>query len=55
MKACPPPWLLLARRCVEAIAGDIKEATCRVSDNVFDPEENANIPTVLYELPDGQV
>lgn len=26
-----------------------------VSDNAFDPDENANIPTVAYELPDGQV
>lgn len=40
--------------CVEAIAADIKDTICRVSDNVFDPEENANIPTVVYELPDGQ-
>ncbi|KAL4451638.1 hypothetical protein ABPG75_007300 [Micractinium tetrahymenae] len=40
--------------CVEAIAADIKDTICRVSDNVFDPEENANIPTVMYELPDGQ-
>ncbi|PSC76501.1 Actin-related 4 isoform B [Micractinium conductrix] len=42
------------RWCVEAIAGDVKDAICRVSDNAFDPEENANIPTVTYELPDGQ-
>ncbi|KAL4856209.1 Actin-related protein 4 [Chlorella vulgaris] len=40
--------------CVEAIAGDIKDTICRVSDNAFDPQENANIPTVMYELPDGQ-
>lgn len=30
-------------------------ALCRVSDGPFDPEEGANIPTVSYELPDGQV
>lgn len=42
------------RWCVEMIAGDMKDSICRVSDNAFDPEENANIPTVVYELPDGQ-
>ena len=26
-----------------------------MSDTPFDPAENANIPTVAYELPDGQV
>lgn len=26
-----------------------------VSDNAFDPQENAHIPTQAYELPDGQV
>lgn len=40
--------------CVEEIARDVKETICRVSDNVFDPEENAHIPTTTYELPDGQ-
>mmetsp|Transcript_3544 Transcript_3544/g.10296 ORF Transcript_3544/g.10296 Transcript_3544/m.10296 type:complete len:435 (+) Transcript_3544:267-1571(+) len=38
---------------VEQVAGEIKEALCRVSDSAFDPTENANIPTVKYELPDG--
>lgn len=38
---------------VEQVAGDVKEAICRVSDSVFDPAENVNIPTVTYELPDG--
>ncbi|KAK9800233.1 hypothetical protein WJX73_002417 [Symbiochloris irregularis] len=38
---------------VEALAADIKETTCRVSDVRFSSEENANIPTVSYELPDG--
>ncbi|KAK9815679.1 hypothetical protein WJX72_007893 [[Myrmecia] bisecta] len=37
----------------EQIAADIKEAICRVSDGPFDANENANIPTVNYELPDG--
>lgn len=39
---------------VESICQDIKHTICRVSDTPFDPEENANIPTVSYELPDGQ-
>ena len=32
------------------MAGDIKEAVCRTSDSAFDPAENANIPTVTYEV-----
>lgn len=39
---------------VEAICQDVKHTLCRVSDTPFDPEENASIPTVSYELPDGQ-
>lgn len=39
---------------LNAIAAEIKHTICRVSDAPFDPEENANIPTVMYELPDGQ-
>jgi Actin len=35
---------------VEQVAGDAKEAICRVSDSAFDPGENANIPTVTYEV-----
>lgn len=38
---------------VEAVAGDVKEAICRVSDSAFDPAENANIPTVTYEVSGG--
>lgn len=32
---------------------DLKESICRVSDVVFDMDANANIPTLPYELPDG--
>jgi actin-like protein 6A len=39
---------------VDAICQDAKHVICRVSDNPFNPEENANIPNVTYELPDGQ-
>ncbi len=39
---------------MEQIAADAKESICRVSDSAFDAEQNANIPTVTYELPDGQ-
>lgn len=39
---------------VESICQDIKHSLCRVSDTPFNPEENTNIPTVSYELPDGQ-
>ena len=35
---------------LEAIAGDVKEAIGRVSDGPFDAEQNANIPTVNYEV-----
>uniref|UniRef100_A0A1D2A4J3 Actin-related protein 4 n=1 Tax=Auxenochlorella protothecoides TaxID=3075 RepID=A0A1D2A4J3_AUXPR len=42
------------RHTVLSIAQDLKDAVCRVSDGPFDPEENANIPQVTYELPDGQ-
>ncbi|KAK9839462.1 hypothetical protein WJX81_003687 [Elliptochloris bilobata] len=41
------------RWSVEGVAADIKEAICRVSDSAFNAEDNANIPTVTYELPDG--
>ena len=34
---------------LECIAGDVKEAIGRVSDGLFDAEQNANIPTVNYE------
>jgi actin-like protein 6A len=36
------------------IAADVKEAVCRVPDSPFDDNSYANIPTTLYELPDGQ-
>lgn len=39
---------------VENICQDIKHSLCRVSETPFNPEENASIPTVSYELPDGQ-
>lgn len=39
---------------VETVAGDIKEAICRVSDSAFNPAENANIPTVTYEVALGR-
>ena len=35
---------------VEQIAGDIKESVARVSEMAFDASENANIPTVSYEV-----
>lgn len=35
---------------VEQIGADIKETICRVSDGPFDSEQNANIPTVSYEV-----
>ncbi|KAK9825720.1 hypothetical protein WJX74_001082 [Apatococcus lobatus] len=38
---------------VQQIAADIKESIGRVSDLPFSASENANIPTVNYELPDG--
>lgn len=38
---------------VDQIAADMKESICRVSDGPFDAQENVNIPTVSYELPDG--
>ncbi|GAB4819420.1 hypothetical protein N2152v2_006466 [Parachlorella kessleri] len=51
---CPNTTGSYRQYWVEAIAQDIKDTICRVSDSPFDPEENANIPTVAYELPDGQ-
>ena len=38
------------RWAVEGVAADLKEAICRVSDSAFNAEENANIPTVTYEV-----
>lgn len=34
----------------EAVAADVKETLCRVSEACFEPEENANIPNVSYEV-----
>jgi len=39
---------------IDAICQDAKHAICRVSDSPFNSEDNANIPNVTYELPDGQ-
>ena len=40
---------------VDAICEDAKHTVCRqLSDTPFSPEDNANIPNVTYELPDGQ-
>eukprot|EP00210_Caulerpa_lentillifera_P007230 g6917.t1 len=39
--------------CINVIATDIKESICRVSDFVFTEGDNSNMPTVNYELPDG--
>ncbi|MEW5306390.1 MAG: hypothetical protein WDW36_008858 [Sanguina aurantia] len=38
---------------VEQIAADAKESACRALDIPFMEAENANIPNVTYELPDG--
>ena len=35
---------------LEEIGADIKDSICRVSDGPFDAEQNANIPTVSYEV-----
>ena len=37
------------------IAADVKETTCRLSDRAYDEAEMKNVPTVAYELPDGNV
>ena len=39
---------------VEQIAGDIKESVARVSEVAFDAAENANIPSVSYEVTTSQ-
>eukprot|EP00854_Cymbomonas_tetramitiformis_P015157 gene15157-17929_t len=46
---CLEDWDLVERE----IAADLKESLCRVSDQQFQDGENTNIPTVRYELPDG--
>ena len=38
---------------MEQIAGDIKESVARVSEVAFDASENANIPSVSYEVTTG--
>lgn len=35
------------------IVADIKESICRTSETAYVEEENQNIPTMAYELPDG--
>ncbi|GJP43367.1 hypothetical protein CLOM_g2840 [Closterium sp. NIES-68] len=39
----------------KATAADMKETVCRVPDAPYDDLSFANVPTVAYELPDGQV
>ncbi|KXZ54015.1 ARP5 protein [Gonium pectorale] len=39
---------------VEQVASDLKESTCRASEARFVEMEGQNIPTTVYELPDGQ-
>ena len=36
--------------CVDAIAADVKEGICRVSDLAFSDGDNSNMPTVGYEV-----
>jgi len=38
---------------VKNIVRDIKETVCRFSDVSFDEQQHANIPGIVYELPDG--
>ena len=35
---------------VEALAADVREALCRVSELPFDETASANVPTVAYEV-----
>lgn len=46
----PSTTEIYRRWTVEGVAADLKEAICRVSDSAFNAEENANIPTVTYEV-----
>ncbi|CAI7915425.1 unnamed protein product, partial [Closterium sp. NIES-53] len=39
----------------KATAADMKETVCRVPDAPYDDLSFSNVPTVAYELPDGQV
>ncbi|GFR43200.1 hypothetical protein Agub_g4238 [Astrephomene gubernaculifera] len=39
---------------VEQAASDMKEGVCRTSETRFVQAEGVNVPTVVYELPDGQ-
>nr|BBC28470.1 actin-related protein, putative SWR-C component [Yamagishiella unicocca] len=39
---------------IEQVASDMKEAVCRTSETRFFEAEGVNVPTVVYELPDGQ-
>jgi len=40
---------------IKQIIRDLKESVCRISDSTFDEQSNANIPSIGYELPDGNV
>jgi actin-like protein 6A len=37
------------------IASDLKETVCRLSDSSYDDAANQNMPSMQYELPDGNV
>lgn len=37
------------------VCQDLFESVCRVNDTFFNAAEHANIPTMPYELPDGQI
>lgn len=38
---------------VEGIVSDIKESLCKCSERALDIDEDFNLPTMSYELPDG--
>jgi len=41
--------------CRRELMGDLNASVCRISESTFLESENANIPTVPYELPDGNI
>ena len=47
------PSRTLRRYCVDGIGADMKETLCRLADHGFDDAAAGAVPTVSYELPDG--
>jgi len=53
LKDCPNTTTSYTNYMVSNVVRDMKESVCRVSETPFDENISTNLPTMAYELPDG--